>query len=234
LDERDLKPENQWYMEQLSGKCINALEKNRIGGFYAAGKEEACSQVLEMIPQGCSVGIGDSVTLYQIGLIQQLHKSNNYEMINPFWQDDGGWKTPFEREGVDKMKAAIRADVFLTGTNAVTLDGKLVNIDGFGNRVAAMVFGPGKVIMVAGANKVVPNVDEALKRIKQIAAPINSKRHHLKHDMHMPPCAISGVCSDCKHEFRICRTTVIIEQGLLRRSGKPRLNLVLVGEELGI
>ena len=127
------------------------------------------------------------------------------------------------------------ADIFLVGTNAITLDGKLVNIDAWGNRVAAMVFGPDKVIIVAGVNKIVKDVNEALERIHNYAAPLNAKRHSLKHqrkDFGDLPCARTGICVDCNHDWRICRYTVIIEGAMIREKG--RINIVLVGETLGI
>ena len=133
------------------------------------------------------------------------------------------------------MRKAFTCDVFITGTNAITIDGKLVNIDGLGNRVAAMVFGPKKVIVVVGANKIVQDVDEALERIRRVAAPINARRHFLKHhhvefgDM---PCVKTGKCIDCNHDWRLCRNTVVIEGTIILQKG--RINVVLIGEELGI
>jgi len=123
----------------------------------------------------------------------------------------------------------------LTGTNAITLDGKLVNIDGVGNRVAAMIFGPKKVIVVAGINKIVSDVNEALERIRGFAAPMNAKRHYLKHqqpELGDLPCVQTGSCVDCRHDWRICNYTVIIEGAMIGQKG--RINVVLVGEELGL
>ena len=132
-------------------------------------------------------------------------------------------------------RGAFSADIFLVGSNAVTLDGKLVNTDGRGNRVAPLIYGPDKVIVVAGANKLVNDLEEAFQRIRQIAAPVNARRHYLKH--HNPhfaelPCARTGQCADCNLDWRICHYTVIIDGAMLWEKG--RINLVLVGEELGI
>jgi hypothetical protein len=127
------------------------------------------------------------------------------------------------------------SEIFLTSTNAITLDGKLVNVDGAGNRVAAMIFGPKKVIVVAGVNKIVKDVDAALERIHNIATPINAIRHHLKHgdpEIADVPCVKIGKCVDCNHDWRACRYTVIIEGTMLPEKG--RINVVLIGEELGI
>ena len=131
---------------------------------------------------------------------------------------------------------AFSADVFLSGTNAVTLDGKLVNTDGKGNRVTPMLFGPRKVILVTGANKIVKDLDEAFERIRQIAAPMNAMRSFLKsperQEFGKLPCVITGKCVDCRHDWRGCNYTTIIEGALIEDKG--RINVVLIGEELGI
>ena len=133
------------------------------------------------------------------------------------------------------MRRIFFSDVYVIGTNAVTLDGKLVNTDGNGNRVAAMIFGPKKVIIVVGANKIVKDVDEALRRIREICGPMNATRHAIKH--HRPeyfelPCVKTGICVDCSHPWRICHHTTIIDGVAERRRG--HINVVLVGEMLGI
>ena len=119
--------------------------------------------------------------------------------------------------------------------HAVTLDGRLVNVDGLGNRVAAMIFGPRKVVLIAGVNKIVKDVDEAMERIHQVAAPMNAKRHYLKHhfdELGDLPCVKTGRCVDCTHDWKICCFTVVVEGTQLRDKG--RINMILVGEELGI
>jgi hypothetical protein len=133
------------------------------------------------------------------------------------------------------QREALLSDVFLTSTNAITLDGRLVNIDGTGNRVAAMVFGPKKVIVVAGKNKIVKNVEEGLSQIHGVCTPMNIIRHRLKHGSGGPdevPCVKTGKCADCYHEWRICRYTVIIEGQM--PDDKDRIKVVLVGEPMGI
>ena len=141
-----------------------------------------------------------------------------------------------EKEERRRMqREAFLSDIFLTGTNAVTLDGKLVNIDGLGNRVAAMIFGPQKVIVVAGVNKIVKDENQALERIRQFAAPINARRHYTQHnrpEFSDLPCVRTGKCVDCNHKWRICHFTVIIEGAWFQE--EARTNVVLVGEELGI
>ena len=140
-----------------------------------------------------------------------------------------------EEERASLMRKIFFADVYVIGTNAVTLDGKLVNTDGHGNRVAAMIFGPKKVIIVVGANKIVRNLDDALKRIRGLCAPTNATRHAIKH--HRPhylelPCVKTGTCIDCNHPWRICNYTTTIEGVSERRRG--HINVVIVGESLGI
>ena len=140
---------------------------------------------------------------------------------------------PHERHRLERE--AFFADVFLTSTNAITLDGKLVSIDGHGNRVSAMICGPNKVIFVVGANKIVKDVDEALARVHNVATPINTMRHYLKHNFPNVddlPCIKGGVCVNCSHPESPCRYTVIIEGSDIMHQG--RINVVLVGEELGI
>jgi hypothetical protein len=243
IDETDLSQEKKWFYEQYAKTVVNNLQKKNINAQYVSSREEALTTVLGMIPSGATVARGDSVTLDQIGILPELRKRKQNKIIDPFERDDNSSSThPETEQGTEqrtqhrvRTKEALSADIFLVGTNAVTLDGKLVNIDGGGNRVAAMIFGPDKVIVVAGVNKIVKDVDEALKRIHNVAAPMNAMRHYLKHqgtqfgDL---PCVKTGRCVDCNHNWRICRYTVIIEGATPWQKG--RINVLLVGEELGI
>lgn len=235
VDETDMNPETKWFYEERARTVVTNLQKKNIGAQYVLTRTEALSAVLEMIPEGATVVRGDSVTLEQIGIMPGLKKRAQNTVIDPMERDAEG---RFVATGAEKdrmLREAFFADVFLSGTNAVTLDGKLVNIDGRGNRVAPMIFGPKKVILVIGANKIVRDVDQALERIHQVAAPMNVKRHVLKHhapDLDSLPCARTGSCIDCHHDWRICRYTVIIEGTMIQEKGK--INVVLVGEELGL
>jgi hypothetical protein len=204
---------------------IERLDENNIPAFYVNTGGEAFRKVMSMIPEGSVVGFGDSLTLRQIGVVDALTKGN-YTFLNP-------WKpgTSVE-ENVRLKKQALTSDVFVTGTNALTLDGKIVNVDGHGNRVAAMLFGPAKVIIVIGINKIVENLEQALEKIKNKTAPLNVKRHPGFDPM--PPCGITGVCSDCSSPWRICNKTVIIERQYDNNKYKPIVSVVIVGEELGI
>lgn len=212
-------------MKQKIQNLIERLGENNIPVFYVKDRRDAFRKVMSMIPEGSTVGIGDSVTLRQIGVVDALEKGN-YVFLNP-------WRPRISvEEGINLKKRALTSDVFLTGTNALTLDGKIVNVDGLGNRVAAMLFGPDKVIIVIGINKIVENLEEALERIRNTAAPLNVKRHP---DFDpMPPCGTSGVCSDCSSPWRICNKTVIIERQYNNSKYKPIIAVVIADEELGI
>lgn len=234
IDETNISQEKKWSYEVRAGRVVKNLQKRNMNGQYVTSKQEALSVILEMISPGEIVGRGDSVTLFQMGIIPELIKRNQNKIIDPFQKDAEGLfpKTEQRRK---LQREALLSDVFLTSTNAITLDGKLVNIDGAGNRVAAMIFGPKKVIVIAGANKIVTDVNEALERIHNVATPLTSMRHSLKHgnpEMAELPCVKTGKCVDCNHEWRGCRYTVIIEGALPPEKG--RINVVLIGEDLGI
>ena len=197
--------------------ALTALKANGFKVIYADNSKEALDKVMSLIPKEAKVGIGGSVTVRDIGLVEAIEKQNN-----PIFMD---WGKPLElKEKLKVRKEALNSDVYLTSSNAITLQGQLVNIDGTGNRVSAMIFGPKKVIIVAGANKLVDTLDEALARIRNIAGPLNGKRLNLK-----TPCALTGKCTDCNSPDRMCKITVILEK-------KPSLSditIVLVGENLG-
>jgi L-lactate utilization protein LutC len=212
-------------MKQEIRDLAQRLDENNIPAFYVENRKEAFEKVMSMIPKGSVVGFGDSLTLKQIGVVDALEKGN-YTFLNP-------WKpgTSVE-ENIRIKKQALTSDVFVTGTNALTLDGKIVNVDGHGNRVAAMLFGPGKVIIVIGINKIVENLEQALDRIRNKTAPLNVVRHPGFDPM--PPCGTTGACSDCSSPWRICNKTVIIERQYDNNKYKPIVSVVIVGEELGI
>jgi len=233
IDETDIRQEKALYFEYRSKMAIKNFQRRNINAFYAPDIEGARKLVLDMVPPGAVVARGDSITVDQVGIIEELAKRGQ-KVIYPLERNpDGGIK--FSKEERKKIsRQCFSADVFLTGSNAVTLDGKLVSTDGGGNRVGPMIFGPDKVIVVAGANKVVKDVDAALDRIHNIAAPMNARRHLLKHESDQfadLPCVLTGTCADCYHPSRLCRITVIIE-GTMTKSG--RINVVLVGQELGL
>ena len=208
----------QWHHEALGEKIVKALEKNLFTATYVQNREAATAKLLELIPTSATIGFGGSVTLAQLGIIAKLEERGN-PVLN--YMKPG--LTPEEMRAIRRQH--LLSDVFLSGTNAVTLDGKLVNVDATGNRVGAMLFGPEKVIIVVGINKIVCDVAEAEKRVKLWASPPNNKRLGYPN-----PCAQTGVCVDCQGPTRICNITTIMHK-------KPRqtdVHVIVVGEELGL
>ena len=235
-DETDISQEKAWFYEERARTVIKNLQRKNINGQYVPSREEALAAILGMIPPGGVVARGDSITVEQTGIITELKKRNQNRIIDPLEINAEGFYVNAEWEQRRRIaREVFSADIYLVGTNAITLDGKLVNIDGWGNRVSALIFGPEKVIVVVGVNKIVKDVNEALERIHNFAAPMNAKRHYLKHhrdEFSDLPCVRTGRCVDCSHDSRICRYTVIIEGAMARDQG--RINVMLVGEELGI
>ena len=231
------------YREHLVQRAIAALKKNSFDVEYVVSRSEALAKVIEKIPPKATIGCGDSVTLHQIGFNDWLSKQKDHESFNPFGIQrddfpDGDW-VQFRNERFRLQQKALTANIFVTGANAVTLDGKLVNIDGHGNRVAAMIFGPNKVIIVSGSNKIVNNVDEAIKRIHEWASPMNVKRHIEKHGFDALvklPCAMTGMCAYCHSENKICRITTIIDgwSPFAHCPAEYQPSIIIVGESLGI
>jgi len=210
----------RWYKEKLARETIESLAKNNIGACYVDTAEDACRKVISLIPPGSKVGYGGSLTLQQLGVMAVL-RDGNYDFIDR--------KIP-EITEIDNhrlRRESLLADIFLMSTNALTLNGQLVNMDGVGNRTAALIFGPAKVIVIAGINKIVPNVEAAIERIKNYVAPIHAKRNDRR-----LPCAEQAKCVNCHAPKRFCNSLVITEHQYLEN--KERLMVVIVGEELGL
>jgi len=205
----------------LLSRTKKALERNQFKVLVASSKEDTVNKVLELIPINAKVGVGGSMTIRELGLIEALTSRGN--RVVHHWQPDmpvSDW-LPF-------MMEAHNSDVFLCSSNAVTEDGKLVNADSTGNRVASMIFGPKKVIMIAGKNKIVKDVDAGLKRLKRVAGPLNAKRHNFVE----LPCVSTGLCTECDSPKRICRVITILERAP-NRVRDPNITVVLVAEDLG-
>lgn len=198
---------------------VKNLNNRGFEACYVPDKEAALAQALAWIPEEAVVSWGGSVTLQEIGLMDEM-RSGKYQVI-----DRDTAKNPAER--MERMRQALLCDVFLTGTNAVSQDGQLINVDGNGNRAAALTFGPKSVIVVAGINKVRGTVEEAYQRIKTIAAPANVQR--LATPETTVPCVKTGFCGDCNKPDCICNDIVITRR--CRPAG--RIKVILVGEELG-
>ena len=207
----------QWHNETLGNKTVEALKKNGFEAEWCASGAEAKEKILGLIPEGATVGFGGSWTVKDLGIAEALAEKGNSLL-------DHGVPGLTNEERLEIRKKQLTCDVFLTGTNAVTMNGELVNTDGVGNRVAAMIFGPGKVIVVMGANKIVQDLDEAFQRIERVAAPINNKRLGTPN-----PCTQTGICMDCQGPTRICNITTV----LWKRPKATNFHVILVGEDLG-
>jgi hypothetical protein len=235
VSETDLSAEKKWLSQKKAETVIQNLRRKNINALYVDNIQEALEKILDMIPEGVLVVRGDSVTVDQIGIFPALKKRRQNKLIDPLERNpDGSFVIPEDRQK-RFAREAFEAGVFISGVNAITLDGKLVFTDGRGNRVAPVVYGPDKVILVAGVNKIVNDLPAALQRIREVAAPLNARRHFTKHqapDFSDLPCVRTGKCADCSLDWRICNYTVIIEGAMIWE--KNRINLVLVGEELGI
>ncbi len=200
----------------MAEKVIKAMETRNIHGFYCETKKEALKKALEIIPENSSIAWGGSESISEIGLLESLSKGK-YTLY-----DRSAAKTLEEKN--ELILKAFSSDYYLMSTNAFTSDGKLVNIDGTGNRVAAMIYGPKNVIIIAGMNKLEPDEASALKRARNKAAAINAIRLSRE-----TPCVKSASCHNCTSPDCICCHTVIT------RMSKPkgRIKVILVGEELG-
>ena len=240
IDETDMSEEKKWWYQNLAQKAIANFKRRKIDAQYVPTGQEALARVMELIPDGATIGWGDSVTLEQIGVVSEIQRTRRDQLFDPFERDADGELVAKAEARLELMRKAMTADVFLSGVNAITEDGRMVSIDATGNRVAPTIFGPKRVIIVAGANKIAKNLDEALKRVREVVAPINARRHVIKHNMQRfadLPCVNTGACIDCFHAERICRYTVIIEGERAPATVSdyvPRIHVIIVGEELGI
>jgi hypothetical protein len=208
-----------WYAEDRGKRAVEALKKRGFKAFYVENQAQAREMTLREISPGAVVAVGGSGTIRGLNVIEDL-RAKGHKVLDH-------WEIPYSNleESFQIRRAQQTSDVFLTSSNAITQEGQLVNIDGSGNRVNAMTFGPRKAIVVAGVNKIVPDLESAIRRIKEIAVPMNCKRLNLS-----PPCMAAGKCVDCRVPQRACRVTSIIEW-------KPPFFsdylVILVGENLG-
>ncbi len=207
-----------WTHEQKCRKTVTALEKNGFNALYCATPQDAAEYIITGAVDAATIGFGGSMSIVSLGVEQQLREQGK-EILNH------GPATFSREEKMEIMRRQLTCDLFLSGCNALTLNGELVNIDATGNRVAAMFFGPRKVIVVAGRNKLVDGTPhDAILRVKSWATPPNSKRLNFK-----TPCCATGFCSNCNSPDRLCRITTIIDR-------KPRftdLHVLVVNADLG-
>ena len=217
LMRRVMDENKQWWIEKRCEKAAERLKSHEFDAIYVRTKEEAVREILKYVTPATQVGVGGSVTIRQLGILEPLRAQGNTVLDH--------WIPGLSKEqSIEIRKSQMTSDLFLSSSNAITMHGEVVNIDGVGNRVNAISFGPKKVIIVASYNKLVENVEEAIKRVRNVASPANSKR--LNMDV---PCGKVGVCTDCHSPDRACRVIVILE----RRPMLSDILVILLGEELG-
>lgn len=200
----------------ITKEMVEILKEKGYLSYYAENKEEAKKIILSLIPEGSSVSVGGSETLSAMNMIEEF-RNGKYNFFDRY-QD-----LPYEQI-YEIYRQSLLSDYFVTSTNAITRKGQLVNTDSSGNRIASMIIGPKKVIIAAGANKIVDNLEEAFKRIKEIA-PMNATRVH-----HDAPCVKTGRCMNCEAIETVCNYTGIIENG---RKEPGRISVILIAEDIG-
>ncbi|MGI6144096.1 MAG: lactate utilization protein [bacterium] len=203
-------------MEEKYAQVVAALQRRGIKAIFVPDRERARQELLDRIPAGASVGIGGSMTIQELDVEESL-TAKGCEVV---WH----WRAPSPELVGPLRRRALGCEFYLASSNALTEDGRLVNIDGTGNRVMGMVYGPRRVILVVGSNKLAGSLEAALERIHREACPPNARRLKLQ-----TPCAATGECNDCSSPDRMCKVTTIIEG----KPGATDLEVILVGEKLG-
>lgn len=210
----------EWYWKLKARNTVAALKVNGFDAYYEKTVEDVIARILSYVPPDALVGLGGSVTLREIRVPDLLRKRGN--RVADHWEASRNEASP---EEVRKIRMQhLNSDVFITSTNAVTEDGQLINVDGGGQRVAAMIYGPKRVIVVTGVNKIVGDIDEGIWRARNVAAPMNTKRLNRR-----TPCVETGICGNCDSPDRICNATTIIH----RRPRDTEIIVILVDEDLG-
>lgn len=198
-------------------KTMKNLADNNMQAFYVENAKTAAAKTAELLHEGDTVSVGGSVTLFETGIIDLLRKGP-YHFLDRYAEGLSG------KEKREIFLSTFRADAYLCSANAITENGELYNVDGNSNRVAALMYGPESVIVVAGCNKIVRDIDEAVQRVRNLAAPANAVRLKLK-----TPCGLTGFCTDCDSNERMCCNFVVSA----KQRTKGRIKVILVGEELG-
>lgn len=207
----------QWVKEQQINRTISSLNKNGINAYMVSTKEELLSKIEKIVDDGATVSCGGSMTLEELGIIEYL-REGRYNFLDRS-------KQGLSAEEIGNIyRQTFFADAYFTGTNAITEEGELYNVDGNGNRVSAMIFGPKKVIVIIGSNKIVKNLDQAIERNKCISAPANAKRLNKN-----TPCTKVGYCVDCNSEERICCEYTVIK----RQRDKQRMHVFIFNDNFG-
>lgn len=204
------------FYEKRGNILVKNLNSRHFEAYFCATGTEALAKALELIPKESTVGWGGALSAQQIGLLDAV-RSGNYKALDRDRASSMEERTAIQRQCFD-------ADFFITGANALSLDGQMVNIDGNGNRAGMIVYGPKNILVIAGMNKVCDSLEDAVRRARTIAAPRNAQRFGLPN-----PCSVTGACGDCKNETCICNQMVIT------RNSRPagRIKVIVVGEELG-
>lgn len=206
-----------WHARTVGEATCAALKKNGFDARFVETAEQAADYIESVVTAGASVGLGGSMTIRALELKDRLENKGARLL-------DHSAQGLSAEQKMDVMRAQLSCDVFLSSSNAITMKGELYNIDGNGNRVAALTFGPKKTIVVAGFNKIVRDLEEAEARLEGIASPMNNQRLGTGN-----PCTNSGVCMDCKSETRICRIYSVLK----RRPSRSDFTVIIVGERLG-
>lgn len=207
----------KWYVEKRIDRTLESLKNNNMKGYYIEKREQLFDILKSLITEKSTIGVGDSITLAETGIIDFL-REGNYEFLDKY------------REGITSEEKKLiyiqnfSADTFMCSTNALTENGEIYNIDGNGSRVAPMIYGPEQVILVVGINKIVKDIEEAEKRVRNYSAPIDAKKLNKN-----TPCTKLGYCVDCKSPNRICNHFTIIR----RQFDGDRIKVIIIGEELG-
>ncbi len=260
VDEKDISEERSIFFEIQALKLKEVFLKRRINFYSCKTQTHAKDTVRNLIKKMVTenrfeeVAFSDSVTLHQLGIyegVENLSREMGFKINNPFERFDDGkliayGKQPsgkldipkeeyiiLQKQWLEQLRTTLFSDILIIGANAITFDGNIVSTDGAGNRVSGMIFGPRKVIIVVGRNKLTNNVEEAIKRNRNIAAPLNYIRHNEKHhSRYNNPCLTLGKCVDCNHPRRACLNTVIVSGCV--EANRDRIHLVFVNDDLGL
>jgi L-lactate utilization protein LutB len=207
----------KWLKESRINTTINSLKTNGMNGYLVNSHEELIEKINELTENGDMVSCGGSMSLFETGVIDYL-RSGKYNFLDRYAEG-------LSKDDLKKLyRNTFSSDVYFTSTNAITEKGELYNVDGNGNRVAAMLYGPDKVIVIVGINKIVKNIEEAIERNKRVSAPANCKRLS-----RATPCTKIGHCMDCSSKERICNEYTVIK----RQGNKDRIHVIFLNEELG-
>ncbi len=212
-----MEPNVSWYNEQSIKRTIDNLEKNNMKGYFIEHKDQLLELLNQLVSNNSTIGVGDSVTLAQLGVLDYF-RSRNVHLLDKYKPNIS------TKEKQEIYIKNFSSDTFVSSTNALTENGELFNIDGNGSRVAPMIYGPKQVIIITGTNKIVRDIDEAIKRVRHYSAPIDAKRLGKN-----TPCTKLGYCVDCHHSERICNDFVAITGQFI----KDRIKVLIINDTLG-